>query len=291
MMISQSLQGKSILLVIGGGIAAYKCLDLIRRLRERGGRVRCVMSEAAQQFVTPTSVGALTGETVFTDIWDREAEQDVGHIRLAREADLVLVAPATADLIAKMAHGLANDMASTVLLATESPILVAPAMNPAMWNHPATQRNIETLDGDGIMFVGPDSGEMAESGEAGLGRMAEPLHITGLVERMLDDRPKPLAGKRAIVTSGPTREELDPVRYISKPFIGQAGPRNCRPTCRCRCRRDSDFRPRTACRPGRRYRGPCDLRAGYATGRRPCTTRRHCSIRRRRGRLARCKAG
>ncbi len=223
MMISQSLQGKSILLVIGGGIAAYKCLDLIRRLRERGGRVRCVMSEAAQQFVTPTSVGALTGETVFTDIWDREAEQDVGHIRLAREADLVLVAPATADLIAKMAHGLANDMASTVLLATESPILVAPAMNPAMWNHPATQRNIETLDGDGIMFVGPDSGEMAESGEAGLGRMAEPLHITGLVERMLDDRPKPLAGKRAIVTSGPTREELDPVRYISNHSSGKQG--------------------------------------------------------------------
>jgi len=223
MMISQTLQDKSILLVIGGGIAAYKCLDLIRRLRERGADVRCVMSEAAQQFVTPVSVGALTGQTVFTDIWDREAEQDIGHIRLAREADLVIVAPATADLMAKMAHGLANDLASTVLLATDSPIVVAPAMNPAMWTHPATQRNIEILEGDGVSMIGPNSGEMAESGEAGQGRMAEPLEITAMIERMLDDRPKPLAGKRAVVTSGPTREELDPVRYISNHSSGKQG--------------------------------------------------------------------
>ena len=182
-------------------------------------------------------------------------------------------------------------MASTVLLATESPILVAPAMNPAMWNHPATQRNIETLDGDGIMFVGPDSGEMAESGEAGLGRMAEPLHITGLVERMLDDRPKPLAGKRAIVTSGPTREELDPVRYISNHSSGKQGHAIAAQLADAGADVILISGPVQLADPADVTRGPCDLRAGYATGRRPCTTRRHCSIRRRRGRLARCKAG
>ena len=174
MTILKTLENKSVLLVIGGGIAAYKCLDLIRRMRERGARVRCVMSEAATQFVTPMSVGALTGEPVFTNIWDRDAEQDIGHIRLAREADLIVVAPATADLMAKMANGLANDLASTVLLAASSKILVAPAMNPAMWDNPATQRNVDTLAADGIEFIGPNAGEMAESGEAGLGRMAEP---------------------------------------------------------------------------------------------------------------------
>ncbi|MEP1206938.1 MAG: bifunctional phosphopantothenoylcysteine decarboxylase/phosphopantothenate--cysteine ligase CoaBC [Rhizobiaceae bacterium] len=223
MMISQTLQNKTVLLIIGGGIAAYKCLDLIRRMRERGANVRCVMSEAAQQFVTPMTVGALTGDTVFTDIWDREAEQDIGHIRLAREADLIVVAPATADLMAKMANGLANDLASTVLLASSSPILIAPAMNPAMWDNPATQRNAETLAADGIQFVGPNEGEMAESGEAGLGRMAEPMEILSAVELLLDDSDKPLAGKRAVVTSGPTREDIDPVRYISNHSSGKQG--------------------------------------------------------------------
>jgi phosphopantothenoylcysteine decarboxylase/phosphopantothenate--cysteine ligase len=223
MTIYQSLENKSVLLVIGGGIAAYKCLDLIRRMRERGARVRCVMSEAATQFVTPMSVGALTGEPVFTNIWDRDAEQDIGHIRLAREADLIIVAPATADLMAKMANGLANDLASTVLLAASSKVLIAPAMNPAMWDNPATQRNVDTLAADGIEFIGPNAGEMAESGEAGLGRMAEPMEILASVERLLDDAPKPLAGKRVVMTSGPTREDIDPVRYISNHSSGKQG--------------------------------------------------------------------
>ena len=223
MSIEQTLHNKSILLIISGGIAAYKSLDLIRRLRERGATVRCVMTQAAQEFVTPMTVGALTGDTVFTNIWDRDAEQDIGHIRLAREADLIVVAPATADLIAKMANGLGNDLASTVLLAADSPILVAPAMNPAMWNNAATQRNLETLAGDGVSFVGPNEGEMAESGEAGFGRMSEPLEIVGVVENMLDDRSRPLAGKTAIVTSGPTREDIDPVRYISNHSSGKQG--------------------------------------------------------------------
>ncbi|MCJ8307969.1 MAG: bifunctional phosphopantothenoylcysteine decarboxylase/phosphopantothenate--cysteine ligase CoaBC [Hyphomicrobiales bacterium] len=223
MTILQTLENKSVLLVIGGGIAAYKCLDLIRRMRERGARVRCVMSEAATQFVTPMSVGALTGEPVFTNIWDRDAEQDIGHIRLAREADLIVVAPATADLMAKMANGLANDLASTVLLAASSRILVAPAMNPVMWDNPATQRNIDTLQADGIEFIGPNAGEMAESGESGLGRMAEPMEILATVERLLDDAPKPLAGKRVVMTSGPTREDIDPVRYISNHSSGKQG--------------------------------------------------------------------
>ena len=223
MAIDQTLSGKHVLLVISGGIAAYKALDLIRRLRERGARVRCVMTEAAKQFVTPMAVGAISGETVFSDLWDREAEHDIGHIRLSREADLIVVAPATADLMAKMAHGLANDLASTVLLATDKPVLVAPAMNPLMWNHPATRRNRTTLAADGIAFVGPGKGEMAESGEAGEGRMAEPLEIVAAVERLLDDKPKPLAGKTVIVTSGPTHEAIDPVRYIANRSSGKQG--------------------------------------------------------------------
>ncbi|MEL6785203.1 MAG: bifunctional phosphopantothenoylcysteine decarboxylase/phosphopantothenate--cysteine ligase CoaBC, partial [Pseudomonadota bacterium] len=219
----QFLRDRSILLIITGGIAAYKSLDLIRRLRERGASVRCVMSKAAQEFVTPMSVGALSGETVFTDIWDREAEQDIGHIRLAREADLIIVAPATADMLAKMAHGLADDMASTVLLAATVPVLAAPAMNPAMWDNPATRRNAKQLAADGIHFIGPNGGEMAESGEAGIGRMAEPLEVVAAAENLLDDAPKPLAGRKALVTSGPTREEIDPVRYISNHSSGKQG--------------------------------------------------------------------
>ncbi len=222
-----TLRDRRILLIISGGIAAYKSLDLIRRLRERGARVIPVMTAGAQQFVTPLAVGALSSGHVFTDLFSREDEQDVGHIRLARDCDLVLVAPATADLMAKMANGLADDLASTVLLATDRPALIAPAMNPKMWSHPATLRNAETLAGDGIRFVGPKAGEMAEGGEAGLGRMAEPLEIVAAVEAMLDagtaPQPLPLSGKRAIVTSGPTHEPIDPVRYIANRSSGKQG--------------------------------------------------------------------
>ncbi|PSJ52617.1 bifunctional phosphopantothenoylcysteine decarboxylase/phosphopantothenate--cysteine ligase CoaBC [Pseudaminobacter soli (ex Li et al. 2025)] len=218
-----TLSGKRILLIIGGGIAAYKSLDLIRRLRERGASVRCVMTEAAQQFVTPLAVGALSADHVFTDLFDRQDEQDVGHIRLSREADLIVVAPATADLMAKLANGLANDLASAVLLAADKPVLMAPAMNPKMWSHPATRRNHATLSKDGVAFVGPNKGEMAESGEAGEGRMAEPLEIVAAIEARFDTQPKPLAGRRIIVTSGPTHEPIDPVRYIANRSSGKQG--------------------------------------------------------------------
>ena len=219
----KSLSGKRILLVLSGGIAVYKSLDLIRRLRERGADVTPVMTAGAREFVTPLAVGALSATHVFTDLFSREDEQDVGHIRLARDCDLVLVAPATADLMAKMANGLADDLASTVLLATDRPVLVAPAMNPKMWTHRATARNVHRLKEDGIAFVGPAAGEMAEGGEAGIGRMAEPLEIVAAVEAMLEDRPKPLLGRRAIVTSGPTHEPIDPVRYIANRSSGRQG--------------------------------------------------------------------
>ena len=218
-----TLANKRILLIIAGGIAAYKSLDLIRRLKERGAAVRAVMTEAARQFVTPLSVGALTADHVFTDIFDRQDEQDVGHIRLARDNDLIVVAPATADLMAKLANGLADDLASAVLLATDRPVLIAPAMNPKMWSHPATRRNRSSLAKDGVRFVGPNRGEMAERAEAGEGRMAEPLEIVAAVEALLDDRPKPLAGRRIIVTSGPTHEPIDPVRYIANRSSGKQG--------------------------------------------------------------------
>lgn len=217
-----TLAGKRILLVIAGGIAAYKSLDLIRRLRERGASVRPIMTRGAQEFITPLAVGALSASHVYTELFSREDEQDVGHIRLARECDLVLVAPATADLMAKMANGLADDLASTVLLATDRPVLVAPAMNPKMWVHPATQRNIAVLQGDGIQMIGPMEGEMAESGERGRGRMAEPLDIVAGVEDLLSG-PKPLAGMTAVVTSGPTHEPIDPVRYIANRSSGKQG--------------------------------------------------------------------
>ncbi|AZO52074.1 MAG: bifunctional phosphopantothenoylcysteine decarboxylase/phosphopantothenate--cysteine ligase CoaBC [Mesorhizobium sp.] len=218
-----SLSGKRILLIIGGGIAAYKALDLIRRLRERGAAVRVVMTSAAQEFVTTLSVGALSADHVFTELFDRNDEHDVGHIRLSREADLLVVAPATADLMAKLANGHANDLASTVLLATDKKVLLAPAMNPKMWSHTATRRNRATLAKDGIAFAGPAKGEMAESNEAGEGRMAEPLEIVAAIEAMLDSRPKPLAGRRIIVTSGPTHEPIDPVRYIANRSSGKQG--------------------------------------------------------------------
>jgi phosphopantothenoylcysteine decarboxylase/phosphopantothenate--cysteine ligase len=217
-----TLAGKRILLIIAGGIAAYKSLDLIRRLRERGASVRPIMTRAAQEFVTPLAVGALSASHVYSELFSREDEQDVGHIRLARECDLVMVAPATADLMAKMAHGLADDLASSVLLATDRPVLIAPAMNPKMWAHPATQRNFAVLKRDGIQAIGPMEGEMAESGERGRGRMAEPLEIVARVEDLLSG-PKPLAGMKAIVTSGPTHEPIDPVRYIANRSSGKQG--------------------------------------------------------------------
>lgn len=215
--------GKRILLIVSGGIAAYKSLDLIRRLRERGASVRPLMTKGAQEFVTPLAVGALAADHVYTDLFSRQDEQDVGHIRLARDCDLVLIAPATADLLAKMAAGLADDLASTVLLATDKPVLAAPAMNPHMWVHAATKRNVQTLKHDGIRFVGPMAGEMAESREAGVGRMAEPLDVVAAAEAILDNRPKLLAGRKAIVTSGPTHEPIDPVRYIANRSSGRQG--------------------------------------------------------------------
>jgi phosphopantothenoylcysteine decarboxylase/phosphopantothenate--cysteine ligase len=211
-----------VLLVIGGGIAAYKSLDLIRRLKERGASLRVIMTEAAQEFVTPLSTGALAGGKVFTDLFDAESEFDIGHIRLARETDVIVVAPATADLLAKMAGGHANDLASAVLLATDRKILLAPAMNPRMWEHPATRRNLAQLVADGAAIVGPNTGEMAERNEAGVGRMAEPLEIVAAIEALCG-KTRALAGKRIIVTSGPTHEPIDPVRYIANRSSGKQG--------------------------------------------------------------------
>jgi phosphopantothenoylcysteine decarboxylase/phosphopantothenate--cysteine ligase len=219
------LQGHRILLVIGGGIAAYKSLDLIRRLRERGAAVRVVMTRAAQEFITPLSAGAIAGEHAHVDLFDARTEFDVGHIRLARDTDLVVVAPATADLLAKMAGGHADDLASTVLLATDKPVLIAPAMNPHMWGHAATRRNLAQLVADGVAVIGPNAGEMAEAGEAGPGRMAEPLEIVAAVEARLG-APRvttALSGRRVLVTAGPTHEPIDPVRYIANRSSGKQG--------------------------------------------------------------------
>jgi len=220
-----ALEQKRILLVIGGGIAAYKSLELIRRLKERGARVRAVMTRAAQAFITPLAVGAIVGERAYTDLFDSSTEFDIGHIRLARDTDLVVVAPATADLMAKMAGGHADDLASTVLLATDKRILLAPAMNPHMWAHPATQRNLAQLLADGVSIVGPNEGEMAERGEAGVGRMAEPEQIVSAIEGALIAIPvgRSLAGKRVLVTSGPTQEPIDPVRFLTNRSSGKQG--------------------------------------------------------------------
>jgi len=215
---------KKVLLIIGGGIAAYKSLDLIRRLKERRIAVRCIMTKAAEHFVTPLSASALVGERVFTDLFDPDSEFDVGHIRLARETDLIVVAPATADLMAKLAGGHADDLATAVLLATSARILLAPAMNPRMWANVATQRNLAQLSADGIALVGPNEGEMAEAHEQGLGRMAEPLEIAAAVEKLLATRTVgPLTGRRVLVTSGPTHEPIDPVRYIANRSSGKQG--------------------------------------------------------------------
>lgn len=213
-----------VLLIIGAGIAAYKSLDLIRRLRERGMHVRCVLTRAAHHFVTPLSVGALADEPCHTDLFDPRSEFDAGHIRIARDCDLVVVAPATADLMAKIANGHADDLATAVLLATDRPVLLAPAMNPLMWGNVATRRNVARLVQDGRHLVGPNSGEMAEAGEAGVGRMAEPLEIAEAVQALL--RPKSasiLAGTRVLITAGPTHEPIDPVRYIANRSSGKQG--------------------------------------------------------------------
>ena len=215
-------EGPRVLLIIGGGIAAYKSLDLIRRLQERGAQVRCILTAAAQHFITPLAAGALAGERAYTDLFDAQSEFDVGHIRLARDTDLIVVAPATADLIAKIAGGHADDLASTVLLATDKPILIAPAMNPQMWAAKATQRNLAQAIADGIGIVGPNAGEMAERGETGLGRMAEPLEIVAAATALLRGSGA-LAGRRVIVTSGPTNEPIDPVRYIANRSSGKQG--------------------------------------------------------------------
>ncbi|UWR25972.1 bifunctional phosphopantothenoylcysteine decarboxylase/phosphopantothenate--cysteine ligase CoaBC [Sulfitobacter sp. S223] len=214
------LAGKHILLIIGGGIAAFKSLDLIRRLRERGAVVTPVLTRAGEEFVTPLSVSALAGNKVFRDLFDLGDEAEMGHIQLSRVADLVVVAPATADLMAKMAGGLANDLASTLLLATDTPVMIVPAMNVRMWEHSATQRNLATLRADGIAVVGPNSGDMA-CGEFGPGRMSEPLEIVAAVEAALSDGP--LKGRRVLVTSGPTHEPIDPVRYIANRSSGAQG--------------------------------------------------------------------
>ncbi len=214
------LADKHILLIIGGGIAAFKSLDLIRRLRERGAKVTPVLTKAGAEFVTPLSVSALAGEKIFQDLFDLTSEAEMGHIELSRAADLIVVAPATADLMAKMAGGLANDLASTVLLATDKRVLVAPSMNVRMWDHPATQRNIATLQGDGVLLVGPNEGDMA-CGEFGYGRMAEPLAIVDAIDAALGDGP--LKGKHVLVTSGPTHEPIDPVRYIANRSSGAQG--------------------------------------------------------------------
>src|SRR4051795_11602266 len=219
-----ALDGARVTLIIGGGIAAYKALDLIRRLKERDVHVRCVLTKAAQQFVTPLAASALSNERCYTDLFDPQSEFDAGHIRLARECDLIVVAPATADLMAKIANGHADDLASAILLAANRPILLAPAMNPLMWNNAATRRNVAQLLRDGVTMVGPNAGEMAEAGEAGIGRMAEPLEIADAALSLL--RPaqaQPLQGKRVLITAGPTHEPIDPVRYIANRSSGKQG--------------------------------------------------------------------
>lgn len=232
--------GKRIVLVIGGGIAAYKCLDLIRRLKERGVAVRTVLTRAGAEFVTPLSISALSGEPVFTNLFDLDSEREIGHIRLSRDADLIVVAPATADLLAKMAGGHADDLASTVLLATDKPVLVAPAMNPRMWLHQATRRNVTQLAADGIRIIEPAVGEMAERGEAGPGRLPEVPVLVAAIMAELDSarsstpqlvttdndtnrKDKPLSGRHVLVTSGPTHEPIDPVRYIANRSSGKQG--------------------------------------------------------------------
>ena len=218
-----ALRGKRILLVIAGGIAAYKCLDLIRRLRENGARVRCILTRAGTEFVTPLSVETLAGQAVFTDTLALTADSEIAHIRLGQEAEIVVVAPATADIMAKMAHGIADDLATSTLIAADKPTLLAPAMNTRMWQHPATERNRARLEADGVSFVGPNDGPLAE-GESGPGRMAEvPEIVAAIVDVLGGARPSLLAGLRVLVTSGPTYEPIDPVRFLGNRSSGKQG--------------------------------------------------------------------
>jgi phosphopantothenoylcysteine decarboxylase/phosphopantothenate--cysteine ligase len=214
---------RRVTLIIGGGIAAYKALDLIRRLKDRRMHVRCVLTRAAQQFVTPLAASALADERCYTDLFDPQSEFDAGHIRLARDCELIVVAPATADLMAKMANGHADDLATAILLATDRPIVLAPAMNPLMWSNAATRRNVALLAERGVQVVGPNSGSMAEAGEAGVGRMSEPVEIAAAAEQRLEARPGPLRNRRLLVTAGPTHEPIDPVRYIANRSSGKQG--------------------------------------------------------------------
>ena len=216
------MDGKRILLIIGGGIAAYKSCELVRVLRRRGASVRCVVTASGQKFVTPMTLAALSEDKVYTDLFDLKDEAEMGHIQLSRQADLLVVAPATADLMAKMAAGIADDLATTLLLATDKPVLVAPAMNVRMWDHPATQRNIATLRADGLTVLDPDKGPMA-CGEFGPGRLPEPEAIADAIAAQLDPAAKPLAGKHALVTAGPTQEPIDPVRVIANRSSGRQG--------------------------------------------------------------------
>ncbi|NII60141.1 bifunctional phosphopantothenoylcysteine decarboxylase/phosphopantothenate--cysteine ligase CoaBC [Sphingomonas aerolata] len=213
---------KRILLIVGGGIAAYKASELVRLLRKRGHAVRCVLTEAGQHFVTPMTLAALSEDKVYTTLWDLKDEAEMGHIQLSRQADLIVVAPATADLIARMAGGLANDLATTLLLATDKPVLAAPAMNVRMWLHPATRRNVAQLRADGITVMAPDEGPMA-CGEFGPGRLPEPDRIADAIDAALEAKPQRLAGRHVLVTAGPTHEPIDPVRYIANRSSGRQG--------------------------------------------------------------------
>ena len=217
-----ALQGKRILLIIGGGIAAYKSLELIRRLKERNAEVRAILTAGGAEFITALSVASLSGEKVYSDLFSLTDEAEMGHIRLSREADLVVVAPATADLMGKMATGLAGDLATTALLATDKPVMIAPAMNVEMWGHPATQRNAKILAEDGIRIVGPAAGDLA-CGEVGPGRMVEPDEIVTAIEDFFSPTNRALSGRRALVTAGPTLEAIDPVRYIANRSSGKQG--------------------------------------------------------------------
>ena len=216
------MNGKRILLIIGGGIAAYKSCELVRVLRRRGASVRCVVTKSGQKFVTPMTLAALSEDKVYTDLFDLKDEAEMGHIQLSRQADLLVVAPATADLMAKMAAGIADDLATTLLLATDKPVLVVPAMNVRMWDHPATRRNVATLRADGLTVLDPDEGPMA-CGEFGPGRLPEPEAIADAIAAQLDPAAKPLAGKHALVTAGPTQEPIDPVRVIANRSSGLQG--------------------------------------------------------------------
>ena len=215
------LDGRRILLIISGGIAAYKCLDLIRQLRAQGAAVRCILTKSATEFVTPLSVSALSGDKVYGDLFSLTDEHDMGHIQLSRDADLLVVAPATANILARMAHGIADDLATTALLATDKPVMVAPSMNVRMWEHAATRANMAFLRTRNVTILGPDSGDMA-CGEFGEGRMIEPAEIVAAIERSFADQGR-LAGQRALITSGPTYEPVDPVRYIANRSSGKQG--------------------------------------------------------------------